>query len=121
WLHARVPGAPVRGAAGGAPVARRVGRTPGRRGGRGAGHRGGGVTSTVPTDSPPPGSRRRAPAASEPRAAEQVRVPKVGELVASDLRRKILSGTLEVGHSLREAELMEEYEISRPTLREALR
>jgi len=50
-----------------------------------------------------------------------MRVPKMAELVAGHLRRRILTGELPVDHSLREAELMEEYEISRPTLREALR
>jgi DNA-binding FadR family transcriptional regulator len=42
-------------------------------------------------------------------------------VVAADLRRRILSGRLAVGASITEADLMEEFEISRPTLREALR
>ena len=37
------------------------------------------------------------------------------------MRHKILSGEYPVGHSIREAELIEEYQISRPTMREALR
>ena len=47
--------------------------------------------------------------------------PKTAVVVASDLRRKILTGQLAVGSSLREADLIEQFEISRPTLREALR
>lgn len=41
--------------------------------------------------------------------------------VAGALRRRILSGELEVGSSITEAGLMEEFSLSRPTLREALR
>jgi GntR family transcriptional regulator, transcriptional repressor for pyruvate dehydrogenase complex len=42
-------------------------------------------------------------------------------VVAADLRRRILTGALAVGTSITEADLMEQFEISRPTLREALR
>jgi len=50
------------------------------------------------------------------------RVPKIAELVAGELRKQILTGELKAGESLStEAALMEEYEVSRPTLREALR
>ena len=42
-------------------------------------------------------------------------------VVAADLRRRILSGRLAVGTSITEADLMEEFDVSRPTLREALR
>src|SRR5262245_2880501 len=63
------------------------------------------------------------------KAAKQVRgpvldsqaKPKTAVVVASDLRRKILTGELEVGASIREADLIEQFDISRPTLREALR
>jgi len=49
-------------------------------------------------------------------------VPKTAELVASELRNKIIRNELPDGHSLpSEAELVQEYSISRPTLREAIR
>jgi DNA-binding FadR family transcriptional regulator len=51
-----------------------------------------------------------------------MRVPKVAELVADDLRRKIIRGQLPVGDTLpSEPALLEVYGVSRPTLREALR
>jgi DNA-binding FadR family transcriptional regulator len=51
-----------------------------------------------------------------------VRVPKAGELVAADLRRRIVTGELEVGEPLpSEATLMTQFGVSRPTLREAFR
>ena len=50
------------------------------------------------------------------------RIPKLAEVIAAELRAKILSGQLAAGESLlSEATLMEQYEVSRPTLREALR
>lgn len=51
-----------------------------------------------------------------------VRVPKAGELVAAELRRKIITGELEVDEPLpSEATLMAHFGVSRPTLREAFR
>lgn len=51
-----------------------------------------------------------------------VKVPKAGELVAMDLRRRIVQGELKAGDPLpSESELMEEFGVSRPTLREAFR
>jgi DNA-binding FadR family transcriptional regulator len=51
-----------------------------------------------------------------------MRVPKVAELVASDLRRRIIRGEMPPGDSLpSEPALIEVYNVSRPTLREALR
>ncbi|WP_406281862.1 GntR family transcriptional regulator [Nocardia sp. NBC_00881] len=51
-----------------------------------------------------------------------VKVPKAGELVAADLRRRIITGELSVGDPLpNEAALMEHFGVSRPTLREAFR
>lgn len=47
--------------------------------------------------------------------------PKTAVVVAGNLRRRILSGELAVGTSITEADLTEEFGISRPTLREALR
>ena len=51
-----------------------------------------------------------------------VRAPKTGELIASHLRRQIVRGELRPGDALpAESELMEQYGVSRPTLREAFR
>ena len=51
-----------------------------------------------------------------------VRVPKAGEMVASQLRRQIVLGELKEGDQLpSESVLMEEFGVSRPTLREAFR
>lgn len=56
------------------------------------------------------------------RLGEKVRVPKVAELVASHIRRRIVRGQLSEGEALRpESELMAEFGVSRPTLREAFR
>ena len=59
----------------------------------------------------------------EPAAAtEVVRPPKTGELVARRLRRMIVEGELKHGDFLpHEAELLEHFGVSRPTLREAVR
>jgi DNA-binding FadR family transcriptional regulator len=59
---------------------------------------------------------------SVPLEASAVRLPKAGELVAAELRRKIVIGELEVGEPLpNEAQLMAQFGVSRPTLREAFR
>jgi len=51
-----------------------------------------------------------------------VRVPKAAELVAADVRRQIVRGTLRAGDVLPgESALLEIYGVSRPTVREALR
>ncbi len=51
-----------------------------------------------------------------------LRAPKLPELMASDVRRRIMGGELKEGDALPpEAELMLRYNISRPSLREALR
>jgi DNA-binding FadR family transcriptional regulator len=53
---------------------------------------------------------------------QQVRVPKTAELVAAHLRRRIVRGELTEGDALPpEAMLMEQFGVSRPTLREAFR
>src|SRR5689334_22847187 len=50
------------------------------------------------------------------------RVPKTAELVASHIRRRIVLGQLREGDALpSETALMEEFDVSRPTLREAFR
>jgi DNA-binding FadR family transcriptional regulator len=52
----------------------------------------------------------------------KVRVPKASELIADELRSQIVRGTLEEGSSLpSETELMTNFGVSRPTLREAFR
>ena len=54
--------------------------------------------------------------------AAPVRVPKTAELVASHLRRQIVRGELKEGDALPpESALMEQFGVSRPTLREAFR
>jgi GntR family transcriptional regulator, transcriptional repressor for pyruvate dehydrogenase complex len=62
---------------------------------------------------------------AQPQQAEfraHVRVPKMAELVASRLRKQIIDGDLLEGDSLpSEAVLMEQFGVSRPTLREAYR
>jgi DNA-binding FadR family transcriptional regulator len=51
-----------------------------------------------------------------------VKVPKAAELVAANLRRRIITGSLKTGDLLpNEAALMEQFGVSRPTLREAFR
>lgn len=51
-----------------------------------------------------------------------IRVPKTGEIVADQIRRRIIRGELSEGDFLpSEAELIETLGVSRPTLREALR
>src|ERR671938_440852 len=54
--------------------------------------------------------------------ARAVRVPKTAELVAAELRRQIVRGELKEGDALPpETNLMEQFGVSRPTLREAFR
>ncbi len=50
------------------------------------------------------------------------RVPKTAELVADSIRRRIVQGDLDEGDTLPpEAQLVEQFSVSRPTLREAFR
>jgi DNA-binding FadR family transcriptional regulator len=58
-----------------------------------------------------------------PRPNERpLRVPKTAEIVADKIRQRIIAGDLQEGDSLPpEAQLMETFSISRPTLREAFR
>lgn len=56
------------------------------------------------------------------RIGAQVRVPKVAELVASQIRRQIVKREISEGDALLpESDLMAEFGVSRPTLREAFR
>ena len=68
-------------------------------------------------------TRSKEPGFSEPRSRPSpVRVPKAAELVAAHLRRQIIRGDIAEDEALpAEAELMHIYNVSRPTLREALR
>ena len=51
-----------------------------------------------------------------------VRAPKTSELIASQLRRQIVRGTVRPGEKLPpETQLMEQFGVSRPTIREAFR
>ncbi|MGW4124822.1 FadR/GntR family transcriptional regulator [Nocardia sp. NPDC004711] len=54
-------------------------------------------------------------------SASRVQVPKTADVVAAALRREILRNELYDADLLTEAELMEKYGVSRPSLREALR
>lgn len=56
------------------------------------------------------------------RAFVPVQMPKAAEVVAADVRRRIVRGELRADDALPpETELMSQFGISRPTLREALR
>jgi GntR family transcriptional regulator, transcriptional repressor for pyruvate dehydrogenase complex len=56
------------------------------------------------------------------RSQSRVRVPKTAELVAGQIRRKIIRGEVAEGEALLpESDLMKQYGVSRPTLREAFR
>jgi DNA-binding FadR family transcriptional regulator len=51
-----------------------------------------------------------------------VRVPKTAELVSRRIRRAIVTGELQTGDSLpSEGQLIEDFQVSRPTIREAIR
>lgn len=72
-----------------------------------------------------PVARREAAEIASPisrTVGRQVRVPKTAELVAAALRRRIVRGDLGPGDALpSESDLMEQFGVSRPTLREAYR
>jgi len=54
--------------------------------------------------------------------SEELRVPKTAEIVADRIRKRIISGDLDEGSSLPpEGQLLEQFGVSRPTLREAFR
>jgi DNA-binding FadR family transcriptional regulator len=57
-----------------------------------------------------------------PNETQAIRVPKAAELVANRIRRAIVTGQLKDGESLpSESRLMEEFQVSRPTVREGIR
>src|SRR5580693_3536059 len=56
------------------------------------------------------------------RIGQLVRAPKTSELVAAQLRRQIVRGTVQPGQKLPpETQLMEQFGVSRPPIREAFR
>lgn len=56
------------------------------------------------------------------RAGQMIRIPKTAEVVAADIRKMIIRGEMREGDFLQpEAQLMEYYGTSRPTIREAFR
>src|SRR3954447_7122458 len=66
-------------------------------------------------------AQRAGASAAAPRRA-QLRQPRLADMVASVLRDRIVNGELEDGDLLpKQDELLEEFRISRPSLREALR
>lgn len=55
-------------------------------------------------------------------AASAIRIPKTAEIIAGRIRKAIIRGQLKAGDRLAsEAELVVEYQVSRPTVREAIR
>ncbi|ABW11723.1 regulatory protein GntR HTH [Parafrankia sp. EAN1pec] len=87
-----------------------------RRGGEGA------VTAASDGSGAGSAGPPRIPLLPENKVGQQVRVPKTAELVAAQLRRQIVRGELVEGDALPpEAVLMEQFGVSRPTLREAFR
>jgi len=59
---------------------------------------------------------------SAPQVGQLMRAPKTAELIAGHLRRQIVRGELKAGETLPpEVQLMEQFGVSRPTLREAFR
>jgi DNA-binding FadR family transcriptional regulator len=65
---------------------------------------------------------RREVGAASPVVRGAVRLPKMAELISESLRRQIVQGELNEGDALpSETALMEQFGVSRPTLREAFR
>ena len=78
-------------------------------------------TALAPAAPPASSPRLTRPSNGRP-LGQRIRVPKTAELVAAELRRKIVRGELAEGDALpSEAALMAEFAVSRPTLREAFR
>ena len=64
----------------------------------------------------------RVPGRQVAQVGQLVRAPKTSELVAAQLRRQIVRGTVQPGQKLPpETQLMEQFGVSRPTIREAFR
>jgi DNA-binding FadR family transcriptional regulator len=73
----------------------------------------------------PDGDNRDLEGSSRPLGGSKpttIRIPKTAELVADSIRRQIIGGELAEGDTLQpEAQIIEEFGISRPTVREAFR
>ncbi len=81
------------------------------------GDRGGNRNASEPAGSDDNGDAERAS-----RRGDQLRQPRLAELVASKLRNEILSGQLTEGDSLpRQEDLLADFKVSPPAVREALR
>jgi GntR family transcriptional regulator, transcriptional repressor for pyruvate dehydrogenase complex len=69
-----------------------------------------------------PGAGTSSDARANGSLRKQFRQPRLAELVASDLRRRITSGAIRDGDSLPKLEdMLDEFNVSKPSLREALR
>src|ERR1700742_56067 len=79
------------------------------------------TASPIARSTPLP-SNPRPPAAGSLRTGQLIRIPKTAEVVAADIRKMIIRGEMREGDFLQpEAQLMEYYGTSRPTIREAFR
>jgi len=78
------------------------------------------TASAISRVGPSPSETR--PGAPSIRAGQVIRIPKTAEVVAADIRKMIIRGEMQEGDFLQpEAQLMEYYGTSRPTIREAFR
>ena len=65
---------------------------------------------------------RERPLTAIEKPSQPVRIPKAAVIVAGEIRRRIVRGELKEGDALpSETELMRFFDVSRPTLREAMR
>jgi DNA-binding FadR family transcriptional regulator len=79
------------------------------------------TASPIARSTPSP-SNTSAPASGSIRTGQLIRIPKTAEVVAADIRKMIIRGEMREGDFLQpEAQLMEYYGTSRPTIREAFR
>jgi DNA-binding FadR family transcriptional regulator len=79
------------------------------------------ASSSIARASPSPTSIR-ATTSRGVRSGQLIRIPKTAEVVAADIRKMIIRGEMREGDFLQpEAQLMEYYGTSRPTIREAFR
>jgi len=67
-------------------------------------------------------TRAAAAYAERPEGRVAIRIPKTAELVADEIRRMITRGELKEGDTLQpEAQIIANFSVSRPTVREAFR
>ena len=80
------------------------------------------MVKTVPASKPNTSESPKTEPRSKLTFGQTIRIPKTGEVVAADIRKKIIRGEIKEGDSLpSEAQLLEYYGTSRPTMREAMR